>query len=90
MLLSKEQLSQYVGEYKVTNDISYYVTVDGDQLNFRVTGQNKIPFYPKSKTRFFCKQIPAEIEFTKDDGGVQKVTLYQNGQEIEAQKKSKK
>lgn len=89
--LSKDQLSQYTGEYKVNNNISYYVTVEGGQLYFQVTGQNKIPFYPKSETRFFCKQIPAEIEFTRREGGtVEKVTLFQSGQEIEAQKRDAK
>lgn len=67
------------------------MTVDGEKLKFQVTGQNKIPFYPKSETRFFCKQLPAEIEFSKgEDGSVEKVTLYQDGQEIEAQKKDSK
>ncbi|WP_170245555.1 serine hydrolase [Fodinibius salinus] len=88
--LPVETLKKYVGEYKVTNQISYFVTLQDKQLYFRVSGQQKIPFYPKSKKRFYCKLIPAEIEFSVDSTGtVKRVTLFQNGREFKAQKLQK-
>jgi CubicO group peptidase (beta-lactamase class C family) len=85
--LSKKELSQFTGEYKVTDNISYYVTLQDNQLYFRVSGQKKIPFYPESNKRFFCKIIPAEISFSKGKNGiVDKVTLHQNGRKISAAK----
>lgn len=85
--ITAKQLARYTGEYKVTNTISYYVTRQGKQLFFRVSGQEKIPFYPKSKTLFFCKIIPVEIKFSiGKNGSAQKVTLFQNGHTIVAYK----
>lgn len=80
-------LQKYTGEYRVTNRISYFVSLHKNQLYFRVSGQQKIPFFPKSKTRFYYKTVPAEIEFSADSAGaVQDVTLFQNGREIKAKK----
>jgi CubicO group peptidase (beta-lactamase class C family) len=85
--LSKKELWQFTGEYKVTDNISYYVSLLDKQLYFRVSGQKKIPFYPKSRKRFFCKIIPAEISFSKGKNGrVNQVTLHQNGRNISAKK----
>lgn len=89
--ITAKQLSRYTGEYKVTDTISYYVTRQGNQLFFRVTGQEKIPFYPQSKAVFFCKIIPVQIKFSVgEDSSAQKVTLFQNGRTIVAYKVRKK
>jgi len=89
--LTEQDLVKYVGEYEVTDNTSYFVSHEGNQLYFRVSGQQKVPFYPESETRFFCKVIPAEIVFDEGKNGrMETVTLYQNGQQIKAQRVSKK
>jgi len=89
--LSPQQLSGLVGRYKVNSRISYFIIRKGDKLYFQVTGQPKIRFYPESPTHFFCKKVPAEIEFSKGlNGEIKKVTLLQNGRKFEGTKVSSK
>jgi hypothetical protein len=56
-------------------------------LMTQATGQDKIPIYAESETKFF-PLFPAELEFVKDDQGkVTSVILHQGGQDMKAPKK---
>lgn len=85
------RLETYTGTYKNETGLSFYVTRKGDQLWVQLSGQPQNRVYAKSTTRFFYKVVPAEIEFypAKDDSAAS-LTLFQNGQEIDAKKISDK
>lgn len=81
-------LAGYAGTYNLAPGFDLVVTVEGGRLITQATGQNKIPLYAESETRFFPTVILAEIEFVKDDQGkVNGLVLHQNGHDMKAPKK---
>lgn len=79
---------QYVGEYEIAPGFSLHVTREGDRLLTQATGQEKVEVFPESKTKFFLKDVDAQLEFVKDASGkVTGIILYQGGQKIPAAKK---
>jgi hypothetical protein len=85
--VSEKTLSQYVGEYELQPGFTLTVTQEGTRLFAQGTGQQKVEVYPESETKFFLKVVEAQIEFAKDASGkVSKLTLYQNGQVMDAKK----
>ena len=79
---------QYVGEYEIAPGFFLYVTREGDRLLTQATGQEKVEVFPESETRFFLKDIDAQLEFVKDASGkVTGLILTQGGQKIPASKK---
>jgi CubicO group peptidase (beta-lactamase class C family) len=82
--VSEELLARYTGEYKMTPGFSLTITKEGQKLFAQATGQGKNEIYPESDTKFFLKVVDAQLEFSKDTGGVvSKLILYQGGQRIE-------
>jgi len=82
--LSKEELQKFVGEYRAGPGATFYITRTNDQLYVRLTGQNKLPIYPKSETRFYLKAVPAEIQFEVTADSAEKLILFQNGRKTPA------
>jgi len=81
-------LAQYVGSFELQKGFDLVVTMENGQLVTQATGQDKIPLYAESETKFFPTAIPAEIEFFKDgQGKVTYLILHQNGQDMKAPKK---
>ncbi len=55
---------------------------------YQATGQEKLPVFPESKTKFFLKAVDAELEFFPDDkGGDSYLVLHQGGRDTKALKK---
>ena len=82
-----EVLARYTGTYQVQPQFKIDVTREGVQLFVQATGQQRFPVYAQSETRFYLKAVDAQIEFNLDEAGEPKsLTLYQNGQEIPAEK----
>jgi len=64
------------------------ITLEGGQLVSQATGQDKVPLFAESETKFFPKVMDAEIEFLKDDKGVvTHLMLHQGAVEIKAPRK---
>jgi hypothetical protein len=85
--VAEKILKQYVGDYELQPGFVLSVTLEGTQLFTQATGQVKVEVYPESETKFFLKVVEAQIEFGKDNTGkVTKLTLYQNGQVLDAKK----
>jgi D-alanyl-D-alanine-carboxypeptidase/D-alanyl-D-alanine-endopeptidase len=77
-------LQQYVGTYTASLG-AFTVTLRGDQLYVRLTGQPEIPVYASAKDHFFYKVVDAQIDFTRDAAGnVTSLTLHQNGAAVNA------
>jgi len=78
---------RYAGEYELAPGFSIVVTREGDRLLMQPTGQDKAEVYPESPTKFFLKEVDAEIEFVMDESGkVTKLILYQGGEKVPARK----
>ena len=71
-------LSRYVGTYQMPANAEIAVTLEGNQLMARLTGQPAYPIFAESETLFFYKVVDATLEFQKDaSGAVTAVRLRQ-------------
>jgi hypothetical protein len=76
-------LERYVGRYELTPDFAIEVTREGAALFVQATGQPRLRVYAASPTRFFLRDVEAEVGFTADAAGaVTGLVLYQNGREM--------
>ncbi|GAC1659632.1 MAG: serine hydrolase [Vulcanimicrobiaceae bacterium] len=64
-----QTLQSYVGTYAASPDVSFTVTLAGEQLMVRLTGQDAYPVYPWAKDRFYYKIVNADIVFMRDGTG---------------------
>ena len=80
-------LAQYEGDYAVNPQFVLKFFVEDGQLMTQATGQSAFPVFAKGPDEFFLKVVDARLRFNRDaDGRVTSVTLFQNGQEIPAQR----
>ncbi len=86
--LSEAQIKPFLGEYELVPGFNLAVTNEGAQLFCQATGQQRFEVYPTTPTRFFLKVVEADIEFYPEpDGSVQKMILFQSGQQLEGKRK---
>jgi CubicO group peptidase (beta-lactamase class C family) len=75
-------LLKYVGTYEVAPGVNMLMRLVGDHLTTQLTGQQQIPVYAESETKFFLKVVDAQVEFFTDaNGAVTHAVMYQNGRE---------
>ncbi len=80
-------LQQYTGSYDLFPGFSITVTVDGNKLMAKATGQENFQLFAEKEDFFFYKVVDAQVRFVKGpDGKVSHMILYQNGQEVKGQK----
>ncbi|MBC5992747.1 serine hydrolase [Pontibacter cellulosilyticus] len=84
--LTESVLKQYIGVYQLAPNFTITVSFKDGQLKAQATNQPAVTIYPESETRFFMKVTDAELEFKKENGTVNSLVLYQNGNEIEGNK----
>jgi CubicO group peptidase (beta-lactamase class C family) len=83
--VSPELYDLWAGTYQIQPGFNLVITRDGDRLISQATGQPARELHPVSATRYFLKEVEAELEFvTGDDGRAEEAVLYQGGQEIHA------
>jgi hypothetical protein len=81
--LPAEALQPYVGVYQMSTAIYMTVTLNGDQLASRITGQDALPLFAEGNEKFFPTAVDSEIEFVKDAGGkVLRLVVHQNGHDV--------
>ncbi|HNU14300.1 MAG TPA: DUF3471 domain-containing protein [Chitinophagaceae bacterium] len=80
-------LAAYVGEYELAPNFVMTVSLEGDKLMVKATGQSALEVFAETATRFFPKEVDAKLEFFKDDSGkVTHLILYQGGRETKGNK----
>lgn len=85
--VSEDILARYVGSYALNPAFILTVTLENGQLMTQATGQQKLPVYAETETKFFLKVVRASIEFQLDDSGtVTGLVLNQNGRSMPAPK----
>ena len=78
--LDPKVFDQYVGEYQLGPNFIMTVSREGNRFMTQATGQPPVEIFPLSETKFFPKEIEAEITFVKSaDGTVTGLMLTQNG-----------
>lgn len=87
--VSREILQKYVGQYQLAPGIGFSISLDGDRLMAKLTGQGQAEIFPESEREFFYKIVDAQIRFEVDpQGQVTGLVLHQNGRDMPAQKTS--
>lgn len=80
----------YVGTYELQPGFEVVVTREGDRIFAQPTGQVKRELFPESETKFFLKEVDAQLVFVRgdgDDGGrAESAVLHQGGREIPAKR----
>jgi CubicO group peptidase (beta-lactamase class C family) len=85
--VAEEALATYVGEYRLSPELSIVVTLEDGALFGQPTGQGKFQLFAESETEFFLKVVNAQVTFTKGEGGiVSGMILHQNGGSQPAQR----
>lgn len=81
-------LARYAGTYQLVAGFDMTVSVERGQLMVQCTGQEKVPVFAESPTKFFYKVVDAQITFAPDQhGNVDTLTLHQNGANLQAKRK---
>lgn len=85
--LPASTLARYVGVYQLAPHFSLEMTLKGDELHTRATGQEELRLWPESESDFFLKEVDAQVTFVRDaHGTVTGLVLHQNGQNQSAPK----
>ena len=80
-------LARYVGKYQLAPNFFLDVTLKGNELYAQATNQPMVRLWPESETRFFFKEVDAQIDFVRDaQGNTTGMVLHQNGQNVSAPK----
>ncbi len=81
--LSAEALKPYVGVYEYQPGLNLTITQDDDHLMAQMTGQPQLRLYAESPTKFFWKEVDAQVEFARDASGrVSGATIHQGGHDL--------
>lgn len=80
-------LESYLGEYELMPTFKITITKEGKQLIAQATGQPMFNIFAKSNDTFYLKEVEAQLTFNKGENGeIESLTLFQNGQEMEGKK----
>ncbi len=80
-------LRQYVGDYELRPGFTITIALKDGKLIATPTGQGTAALFAETDNLFFLKVVDAEVEFVKGgDGKIEKMVLYQNGQQIPGKK----
>jgi CubicO group peptidase (beta-lactamase class C family) len=84
--LKQQTLELYKGKYDLGGGILIKVTIEGNNIYIQVTGQEREEIFAESETKFFLKSEDVIIEFIKNDQGVTKGLILNQGDKYEANK----
>ena len=80
--VSPEIYDLLVGQYAMSSGTMLHVRRNAAQLIVQTTDQPEFEVFPSSTTRYFLKDVEAEIEFSiGDDGRAEAATIFQGGTE---------
>jgi CubicO group peptidase (beta-lactamase class C family) len=83
LVLPAEVLERYTGDYELQPGFVISISRDGTRLLAQATGQPQFELFAQSQTRFFLREVAAQIEFHLESSGpAVALTLFQNGQEV--------
>lgn len=77
----------FAGLYRLTaqEEVTAAIEIENDHLYLQTTGSIRVELYPASKTLFFIRSAPVEVEFVNEENGaVNKLFIIQGGEKEEA------
>lgn len=78
--LPDEVLREYVGEYRMNDQVTMVVTLEDGALFAQPTGQQRLPIFATEIDHFFLRAVRAEVVFTRGAAGeVSGITVVQGG-----------
>ena len=81
--LSPDVLARYVGRYQLAPEFILDISLRDGALHLQATGQPMVRLWPESETRFFLKEVDAQVTFSRDAGGTATgLVLHQNGRDV--------
>lgn len=81
--LDESKLEPLVGVYELSPAFRIAITREGAMLFGQATGQGKVRLHAESPTKFFLREVDAQISFVVGTGGkVNEMTLHQGGANI--------
>ena len=76
-------LEVYEGKYALNAHITVDVSLDGNDLMAKPTGQPAARLIPIAPHTFYVREIRSKLEFFKnDDGEIEHLVLHQNGEQV--------
>jgi len=80
-------LQIFTGRFDLMRSAVITITTENNKLFAQLTGQPKFEIFPMSEYEFFWKVVDARLKFIKDEKGeITQAILFQNGQEMKANK----
>jgi CubicO group peptidase (beta-lactamase class C family) len=80
VVVPPQVLQSYVGQYRLTILHQFDITLENGQLFARLTGQASLPLWAESPTKFFYREVDAQITFERDaEQRPQALVLHQFG-----------
>jgi len=80
-------LQQYVGKYELLPNFYVDITLEGSHLMSQATNQPKLELFGESDTKFFFKEVDAQVEFTPNAEGKFDLIVFQAGQKLPGKRK---
>jgi D-alanyl-D-alanine-carboxypeptidase/D-alanyl-D-alanine-endopeptidase len=84
--LDPQALDAFPGVYDIGPTSRFTVLRRDDALWVRLTGQTFLRVKPVAKDRFRYHDVPAELQFSREEDQVTSLVLHQNGREITAKR----
>ena len=87
--MSEALLIRYAGNYKLNDQLSIAIRVNGSKITAQATGQGEFEIFPENETRFFAKVAPIVVTFGEIiDGRAGQFVLEQGGAKLIARRVS--
>lgn len=77
-------LTTYTGRYQLDTDFILTISIENGKLYAQATGQGRLPIYAASETKFFNKEVGAQMEFVNEGGKIKEMVFEQGGSTIHA------
>jgi len=82
---SAAELRAYVGRFQLAPNVLFEITLRGETLFAKLTGQATLPVFGDAPDHFVYEVVPAALTFHRDaTGHVTALTLHQNGRDQRA------
>jgi hypothetical protein len=82
---STAELRAYVGRFQLAPNVLFEITLRGETLFAKLTGQATLPVFGNAPDHFVYEVVPAALTFHRDaTGHVTALTLHQNGRDQRA------
>lgn len=83
ILLDAAKLEPLVGVYELAPNFQLTITSDGMSLFGQATGQGRLQLHAESETKFFLREVDAQVTFVRAPNGVvAELILHQGGANI--------